>query len=181
MPQTLLATAGILLLTTHALTVQQWSLYSQRSNITRELEEMGGAVALETMEMIRTRAFDQAVNDGTVTQSLADLGLMEFASPYEHFRTGLGCSIFDMGSEDCNDIDDFNKMKTAWVPFVLAEDTVLFSVDVEVYYVDDGLNRATARTFNKKVVVSISDVWANGQDSYLSEPIQLARVLTYDF
>jgi len=181
MPQTLLAFAGILLITTHAFTVQQWSIFSQRTSIARELEEMGGAVALESMEVIRTRAFDQAVLDGTVTQSLSDLALMEFDTPSNHFRTGIGCSVFGTGFEDCNDIDDFHAMKTAYVPFIMASDTVTFAVNVEVFYVKDDLTRATQRTFNKKVIVSVIDSWDGIQKPFLARPIKLERALSYGF
>jgi hypothetical protein len=181
MPQTLLAFAGILLITTHAFTVQQWSIFSQRTSIARELEEMGGAVALESMEIIRTRAFDQSVINGLVTHTLADLGLMEFDTPSNNFRTGARCSVFGTGFEDCNDIDDFHAMETARMPFIMASDTVIFAVNVEVFYVTDELVRANQRTFNKKVVVSVIDSWDGIQDPFLARPIQLERVMSYEF
>lgn len=164
----------------YSLNTQRYEMLVQNRDIRREMEEMAGSIALETIEIIRTREFDQAVVDSAVTGSLADLALFEFVGTENQFATGNQCAVFGTGSFDCDDIDDFHEMATATRPFVLGNDTVWFAVDVDVRYVTDALAPATFATSNKEVTIEVKDAWADGS-SFIASPITLTRVLTYEF
>ena len=182
MPQTLLAILGIVLLGTTTLSIHAGKTHLQSRAIAREMEEMGTSLGLEVMEVIRARAFDQAVinksTDGTVT----DLNLFTYLNSDDHFPTGSGCSVFGTGADQCDDIDDFHKMKTATLPFVLGLDSVYFDIDVEVAYVDNATNRYNGRTFNKQVTVFVQDAWpASGRKPFLPKPLEISRIFSYSF
>ena len=182
MPQTLLAFVAIMLVTTYTLSVQQQYVFNQQKDVSREIEEMAGSVALEVMEVISARPFDQAVLDGTVTGTLDDLPLFSFVNATDHFTTGHACSVFGTGADLCDDLDDFHKMQTALIPFAMGVDTVYFNVDVEVYYVDDNLERVDDRSFNKAVTVTVKDTWPGSDlEPYLAQPIELSRIFSYEF
>ena len=182
MPQTLLAILGVMLLGTTALTIHASKAHLQSRAIAREMEEMGTSLGLEVMEVIRSRAFDQAVIDKTVTGAASDLNLFSYNNSSNHFTTNRGCSVFGTGSYDCDDLDDFHKMKTATMPFVIGLDSVYFDVDVEVEYVDNYTERHNGRTFNKQVRVFVQDAWPmSGRDPYLPRPIEISRIFSYSF
>ncbi|HEX7069575.1 MAG TPA: hypothetical protein VF190_02165 [Rhodothermales bacterium] len=182
MPQTLLAILGIVLLGTTTMSIHAGRVHLQSRAIAREMEEMGTSLGLEVMEVIRSRAFDQAVINKTTTGAATDLNLFSYNGAQNHFTTGNGCSVFGAGATDCNDIDDFHKMQTATLPFVLGSDSVYFDVDVEVEYVDDSMARYNGRTFNKQVTVYVQDAWpGSSRDPYLTQPIEIARVFSYTF
>lgn len=176
----MLAFLAMIIVGTHALNTLRYEILVQTRDISREMSEMAGSVALETMEIIRSRAWDQAVVDGTTTGSPADLLLMELSlSGDNQFPPDNHCTIFG-GADVCDDIDDFHKMKTAVRPFVMGLDTLQFSVDVTVGYVDSSLDPSLVVTPNKEVTVMVSDYWANGTQ-YLNQPVTLSRVFSYEF
>ncbi|NNE34707.1 MAG: hypothetical protein HKN13_05700 [Rhodothermales bacterium] len=179
MPQTMLAFLALIVVGTHALNTQRYEMLVQQRDITRELEEMAGSIALETMEIIRTRAFDQSVIDGTATGESTDIGVMEIASGENQFATNQHCSVFG-GADSCDDIDDFHGMQTATRPFVMGLDTLWFNVDVDVHYVDVSMNHSASATPNKEVTVEVTDFWPNGT-SYFAQPVTLSRVFSYEF
>ncbi|QXD14504.1 hypothetical protein GQ464_013840 [Rhodocaloribacter litoris] len=182
MPQTLLAFVAMMLMTTYSVSVQRQHVFMQQRDIAREIEEMAGSVALEAMEIIRTRAFDQAVLDSTVTRTLSDVDLFSFNTAQEHFTTGRACSVFGLGGDVCDDIDDFHRMQTATVPFPMGTDTLYFTLDVEVMYVDENFERHDAPTFHKAVTVSVQDTWPGiDRTPFLNEPVRLSRVFAYEF
>jgi len=178
----MLAFVAMMVITTFSMTVQQRSILTQRQDFQREIEEMAGSVALESMEIIRARVFDQAVLDGTVDGSLNDLILFSFNSANDHFIPGNACSVFGTGADICDDVDDFHGMQTATVPFQIGVNTINFSVDVEVIYVDDLAQRVNNPTFNKEITVTVKDVWpGSGIQPFMPLPVKLSRVLTYEF
>lgn len=182
MSQTLMALLALAVVTTFAMNVQQKHLHVQRTTIHREIQEMAASAALEAMEIIRARSFDQAVANGTTTGTPADLTLFSYNGSTDHFSTGRACQVFDTGTDVCDDVDDFHKMQTATRPFIMGEDTVLFNVDVEVSYVDASFNRFNGRTFHKQVTVQVQDAWPDGSRApFLMVPITLSRVVSYDF
>ncbi len=180
MPQTLLAFLGMMVVGMYSLNTQRYEMLVQNRDIRREMEEMAGSVALEAMEIIRTREFDQAVIDGSTTGALTDLLLFSFNLGENQFTTGNQCSVFGTGGDTCDDIDDFHSMETAIRPFVLGTDTVFFAVDVDVRYVTDELVPSAFVTTNKEVTVKVQDYWVDGS-AYIAKPIELTRVLTYEF
>lgn len=179
MPQTMLAFLAMMVVGTHALNTQRYEMLVQQRDVRREIEEMAGSVALETMEIIRVRAWDQSVVDGTAVGDASDLNLMEMLDGQDQFTVGHDCTIFG-GTDTCDDIDDFHKMDTALRPFVMGLDTLWFNVDVTVRYVDFSLNPSSVVTPNKEVTVSVEDFWQNG-DSYLQSPVQMSRVFSYEY
>lgn len=182
MPQTLLAILGVMLLGTTALTIHASKAHLQSRAIAREMEEMGTSLGLEVMEVIRARAFDQAVVSKTTTGKASDLNLFTYNNSTNHFPTNRGCSVFGTGGYDCNDVDDFHKMKTATLPFVLGLDSVYFDVNVEVEYVDASTTRKNQRTFYKQVTVKVQDTWpVSGRNPFLPKPIEIARIFSYSF
>jgi len=182
MPQTLLAFVAMMVITSFSMTVQQRSILTQRQDLEREIEEMAGSVAVESMEIIRARAFDQAVVDSTVDGTLNDLNLFSFNNATDHFTPGHACSVFSTGSDTCDDIDDFHAMQTGTVPFQIGANTIKFSVDVEVIYVDDNAVRVDNRTFNKEVTVTVRDIWPDSETQpFMLSPVTLSRVFTYEF
>lgn len=178
MSQSLLALLALSVVTTFAINIQQKRIYTQRVTISREIEEMAASSALEVMEVIRSRAFDQAVLDGTTSGTAGDLS--EFTASYS-FPTGKDCSVFG-GDDPCEAIEHFHEMETALRPFSMGMDTVYFSVDVEVTYVDDDFQPTNDREFHKQVTVSVQDAWPNGgAQQFLLTPITLSRVISYGF
>ncbi len=175
----MLAFLAMIIVGTHALNTQRYEMLVQQRDITRELTEMAGSVALETMEIIRTRAWDQAIIDSTATGDAGDLAFMELLTGDDQFLTGQNCSIFG-GGANCDDIDDFHKMQTAIRPFVMGLDTLRFSVDISVRYVDTSLTPSAVVTTNKEVTVEVEDFWQNGT-TYFNSPIRLSRVFSYEF
>ncbi len=178
MPQTLLAFLAMIVVGSHALNTQRFEMMVQQRDITRELEEMGGSIALETMEIIRSRAWDQAVIDGLVAGEAADLDLMELGQSSQ-FETGHECGVFG-GANNCDDIDDFHDMQTAVRPFIMGTDTLFFSVDVSVQYVTAGLAHSAIVTANKEVTVDVLDYRTDGE-TFFNTPITLSRVFSYQF
>ncbi len=182
MSQTLMAMLALAVVTTFAMNVQQKHMHVQRTTIQREIAEMAASSALEAMEIIRAREFDQAVVNGTATGSVADLALFSYEGSTDHFQTGRACKVFGTGTDVCDDVDDFHKMQTATRPFVMGSDTIFFHIDVEVFYVDDTFQRYNGRTFHKQVTVRVQDAWPDSSRSpFLLIPITLSRVVSYDF
>jgi hypothetical protein len=175
----MLAFLAMIIVGTHALNTQRYEMLVQQRDITRELEEMAGSIALETMEIVRTRAWDQAVIDSLATGTAGDLAFMELATGQDQFATGHHCSLFG-GTDTCDDIDDFHKMHQEIRPFVMGLDTLQFTVDISVRYVDNTLAPSAVVTTNKEVTVEVSDYWPTGT-SYFNSPIRLSRVFSYEF
>lgn len=181
MPQTLFAILSIIVITTASLTISGIQHRSQQATIKREVEEMAGSVAVEVMEVIRTRAYDQAVLNGTTKGDASDLNLFTYNGSTDHFPTGKACSVFSTGTYDCNDLGDFHKMKTADYTFDVGTGKIHFDVNVEVVYSDAAGNRQNMRTFYKQITVKVKDRWDNPEIQYLAEPIYLSRVISYKF
>lgn len=181
MPQTLFAILSIIVITTASLTISGIQHRSQQATIKREVEEMAGSVAIEVMEIIRTRTYDQAViNKSTIGES-TDLSLFTFSGATDHFPTGMACSVFGTGTDNCDDVDDFHKMKTADYTFDIGTGKVHFDVNIEVAYTDAAGNKQAQRTFYKQVTVKVQDKWDNPGIQYLPKPVYLSRVISYKF
>ena len=172
MQQTLLALLALMTVTFLNFNQMQSKQHHQRQVIRSEMEGMAASVALQTVEVIRARAFDAKT---------ADTPKDEISSPSDlsdpDFTTGNQCEVFfpENGAE-CNDVDDFHKMKTATIPFKTPEFEIQFKVDVEVQYVNQSLQPVDQRTYRKKVIVKVQD---KRDDPYLPTPIQFSEVLTF--
>ncbi len=164
----------------HVLSNQRYEMLVNQRDIAREMEEMASSIAIETMEVIRTRDFDQAVSDSTTIGGASDIGLFTYNNNEDHFPTGKACSVFGTGTADCDDVDDFHKMITATRPFAMGDDTLTFMVDVEVNYVNDSAQKALHRTANKEVTIMVQDFSADSTH-FIPQPVKLQRVLAYEF
>ena len=179
MGQTLLATLALVVTASFIMSLNMRHVTMRQQAMGREFEEMAVSVAVESMEIIRSRAFDDAVQ-GTATTTTADV--FTYTNSTNHFPTGTECSVFGAGTDNCDDVDDFHGMTTAIRPFVLGTDTIMFTVDVDVYYVNDQFQRNNGRTFNKEVVVKVRDTWPEtGGDPFMPDSVRLSRVISYQF
>ncbi|WP_054683292.1 hypothetical protein [Rhodothermus marinus] len=183
MAQSFFALLALVLTVNFAMSVNQWYATFQRATLYREVEEMAQSVAVETMEIVRTRAFDQAIVDGTATGTAADLVL--FSDSTEFGISGNAtCQAFG-GTATCDDLDDFHGQQVLR-PFVMGQDTVWFSVDLTVRYVNWNASTgqatpASGKTFYKQVIVKVQDNWGGDLKPFLPTPIQLDRVFAYGF
>ena len=195
--QTLYALLGLIVATSFSFTVLERHAHLQRQAITREVEEMAGSVAVEVMEVIRGRAFDRTTAPGGGAKgTTADLGLFDYNGSADHFSKAFTC--YDNGNKrwlvnKCDDIDDFDDLNgadPAVIPFAMGEDEVVyFQIDVEVEYVSvetgtDGkkiFERHNGPTFYKRVTVKVQDKWGDKVGMYVPTPVELSRVMTYDF
>jgi len=179
MQQTFLALAALMTVLFLNLGQIQTEHAHQRQVIKSEMEGMGGAVALEALEIVRSRAFDE----NTIDVPKKDVDVPgDFSDP--GFETDHNCKVFaekeDSGKSGnttaCNDIDDFHKMETTTIPFEAPMFQLGFKVNIEVQYVDENLEPVGHRTYRKKVTIRVQDV---GDDPYLHTPIELSEVLTF--
>ncbi len=179
MSQTLFAVLALILATSFTLSVYQKQHALQKATIFRELQEMAAAVAVETMEIVRARAFDEAVVNGSTAGTTADIQL--FSDTTDFGVNGL-CDAFG-GTAVCDDIDDFHGQQPVR-PFVLGIDTIYFKVNIHVEYVTyDASGEAihsNVKTEHKRVRLSVQDYWDN-LDPYISIPIELERTFSYKF
>lgn len=195
MQQTLLSLLALLIVTLLSFSQQQSSIQGQQQAFRAEIEQMALGVAMQTMEVVRARAFDKAVQ-GLPTDEYADPTEDNFAckdgdtcdvddgDESNDFGGEGNCQIHpDSGGENCDVIEAFHGT-TGEVPFEIPEGAFAFNVDIEVHYVCDTLERAseggcTPPTSRKEVVVLVQDVGANGASPRLHRPIQYSEVLTY--
>lgn len=183
MAQSLFALLALVMAVNMALSVNSWYASLQRATIFRELQEMAQSVAVETLEIVRVRAFDQAVVDGLVTGSVADILLFSEPAAFGTPANAL-CQVFG-GSALCDDLDDFHG-QVARRPFGMGQDTIWFEVRLSVHYVHydptSGLvQAATGKTAYKEVRVEVQDDWNGALEPFISIPIYLERVFAYGF
>ena len=180
MQQTFLALAALMtvLFLNHGQLQSEFT--HQRQVIKSEMEGMGGAVALEALEIVRSRAFDENVIDEPKSEVDAP---GDFTSP--DFETGHYCKVFaskEDGEDEsgdavaCRDIDDFHRMDTSTIPFKTPQFKLGFKVNIEVQYVNENLEPVNKKTYRKMVTVRVQD---KGEDPYLHEPIELSEVITF--
>jgi len=169
MQQTLLALLALMMVTVFNFNQMQANVRNEQQVVRAEMRQMAVGVAMQTMEVIRARAFDDAtvgLDDDTITTAST------FSTT---FPSGNDCAAFG-GSDTCDDVDDFDEMVTATVPFKTPEFEVDFNVDVEVDYVDSNMDPTGGPTYGKQVTVLVQDA---GSDPFLHEPIRFSEVLTY--
>ncbi|CAM3314827.1 hypothetical protein [Rhodothermus bifroesti] len=183
MAQSFFALLALVVAVNMALSVNSWYASLQRATIFREVQEMAQSVAVETIEIVRVRAFDQAVVDGLVTGTSADILL--FTDPAAFGTQGNAlCQPFG-GTATCDDLDDFHG-QVARRPFVMGRDTVWFQVRLSVRYVNydpttQAITAATGKTAYKEVRVEVQDDWGGAMTPFIHVPIYLERVFAYGF
>lgn len=181
MQQTLLALLALLVVMLLNFSQMQASVRGQQHDIGAEYQQMALGVSMQTMEVIRSRAYD-AATIGLPKGEYA--GPSDFAAESDFGITG-DCQLHPSGSGgDCTTVDDFHGTQGP-VPYALAGDSIQFEVTVEVYYVCANLERASetgtcsSPTHRKEVVVSTQDAAPDGDDPRLFEPIRYTEVIAY--
>ncbi len=156
MRQTMIGLLALMASMLISLNVQRASLSAQLDVIHSEMETIAGGVALDVLEHVGLKAFDEETKDGNTVESPEDLTPLPFSTG-KHY-------------EDADDLDDFNEMQT----YVITEFDFDFEVDIRVEYVDedDPEQVSTTQTFVKKVTVTVGN--AN-----LPQPVQIAYVYAY--
>jgi len=172
MQQTLLALLALMLATFFNFNQMKAELQNQRQVVRSEMEQMALGVGMQTMEVIRARAFDEATLGGTEDRITDPT---EFRSS---FGGGKDCKAFneDNSGQSCDSVGDFHKMTPSTVAFETPEFDMEFTVEVEVRYVNPSMQVLPGPTFRKEVVVRVQDA---GDDPFLAEPIRFSEVLSY--
>lgn len=172
MPQTMLALLGLMIAITFAFNAQRETVQSRQQILANELEVMATGIALQTMETIRTRAFDQAV---IKMKSPA-------VSDFSTIQSGKKCRVFNDGrGAPCDALEDFNRMRALPLEFDMGGGkTIPFRVRSEVTYVDDNFQPVTYPTRSKQVTVYVIDQSMSG-DPLMRSEIHLRRTFSYNF
>lgn len=171
MTQTIYALLALVMLSLLSVSQQSAILSDYRTMLSEELEVMGSGVALQAMEYIATKAFDEESTDGGTISSTSDLSTMPFS-------TGRDCAFSGI-ADACDDLDDFHSMQAEYIDFIIGTDTLQFQVDASVTYLDSNRNATTTRTYVKEVTVTVQDYWGDGQPTLMKQPIKLARLFSY--
>lgn len=175
MPQTLMAILAMMTVTLASLHQQRTLLESRRAMLDDEMEIMASGLALQTLEYIGTKSFDEATINAVVTDT-EDLRA--------NFPTGRRCPL-DPSNEGapsydtCDDLSDYNAMSWEMTPFAVQGDTLLFEVTADVGYVDASHTRTATQTFNKEVVVTVRQLVQDGEQKLLRQPVAIARTYSY--
>ena len=177
MAQTMLAVLALMMTATYAFNVTQRHVAMQHMIIAREIEEMAASTALEAMEIVRARRFDQAVAAVPPGQVL-NVSNLTWNNMTDHFPTGKSCKPFQPAGATCDYIEDFHKANIERRAFEMGTHTIYFDVEIEVEYVDNTMERSNSREIHKRVTVRIQDYWPNGRQ-FLNQPIELSRVISY--
>lgn len=173
MQQTLLALLALMVASFLSFSQMQALVRSERTMVRTELEEMATGIAMQSMEVVRARAYDDATvgvpPDSAVSTSDFTTG---------PFAGGKDCMPFG-GGDVCDSIEDFHDMVPATVPFTTTNDSIDFKVEIEVRYVNASLQPTGGTpTIRKEVIIYVQDEWSNG-DPFLREPIEFSETLTY--
>lgn len=171
MTQTIYALLALAMLSLLTVTQQSAILSDYRTMLSEELEIMGSGVALQVMEYIATKAFDEQSTEGGTISSTSDLSTAPFS-------TNRDCAFSGTG-DACDDLDDFHQMQPEYIDFVIGTDTVQFEVNASVTYLDSNRNSTNTRTYLKEVTVEVQDYWGNGKAAFMKQPIRLARMFSY--
>lgn len=170
MPQTLLSIAGLLIITMFSFAQQQSALRAQQQAVRGEVRQMAIGVAKQSMEAVRARAFDNATVSGTppVSQLTASGG----------FPSGNECRAFG-GPDRCDAIEDFNEMTPATDTVSVVDGVFVFTIEIEVHYINANMDRTTNKTDRKEVTIRVQDDPGGATSPLLAEPIVFTEVLGY--
>lgn len=184
MHQTLFAIVGLMTVTLLSLNQQRSAIETRRAMLDDEMELMASGIALQAMEYIGTKSFDQATTDleGTASNPgrLSPVGA-SIKNLTSIIPTDRKCALLPSREgtgtyENCDDLSDFNEMEWESIPFVMGEDTVMFEVTARVNFINDNrvvLSSGTAS--NKEVAVIVRQLYEPGVRSLLRHPISVTR------
>lgn len=176
MQQTILALLALMIAALFSYNQDRSLIRLREAMIDTEMEVMASGVALQVMEYIGRKAFDDETTDGERVTTVAALtgaagfgvsGKCDVVAPIQTVTP----------YSECDDIDDFHQMASIQVPFILKADTMYFSVSADVKYVDANGNESMTPTFDKQVVVYVRH---NGDKQYLKSPVMLSRTFSYE-
>ncbi len=170
-----MAILAMMTVTLASINQQRTLLETRRAMLDDELEVMASGVALQTLEYIGTKSFDEATVSGVVVD-VDDLTLgfpSDQRCPLEALNEGAPAY------DDCDDLSDYHQIQWEAVPFAVQSDTILFEVTADVGYVDQSHSRTPSRTFNKEIVVTVRQRVQDGERSLLRQPVAIARTYSY--
>jgi len=176
MQQTLLAVLALMVAVFLSFGQMQSSQRFQDQSVRGEVEQMALGVGMQTIEVVRARAFDSAVL-GTADDVVLEPSVFSDIPTSLSYDCRLHPSQSDLNVQDCKAIEEFHGT-TGTVPFPLAEDSLEFEVEVEVQYVCADLEPCSGPTARKKVNVFVQDASSDGTP-ILPEPIRYSEVFAY--
>lgn len=175
MPQTLMAILAMMTVTLASVHQQRTLVETRRAMLDDEMEVMASGIALQALEYIGTKAFDQATVSGVVV----DVDDLTLSFPNDQ-RCPLEASKESNAAYDtCDDLSDYHNIQWEVVPFAVEGDTIHFEVTTDVGYLDQSHLRTSSRTFNKEVVVTVRQRVADGERALLRRPIAIARTYSH--
>ena len=172
MPQTLLSIAGLLIVTLLSFSQQQANMRSQQQAIRAEYQQMALGVAKQSIEVVRTRDFDQALDDGeTDVENFTERSDSEWGEKDcidDDHKFVNNCSAVEHFHDD-----ETMAMENAdgLIVLPMPGGTVRFEVEFEVHYAeeDDSIERTSdGPTGMKEVTVRVQD--CQDQDPSNSDP-----------
>lgn len=176
MQQTILALLALMIATLFSYNQERSMLHMRETMIDTEMEVMASGVALQVMEYIGRKAFDDQTTDGERVATAAEL------TSASGFGVSGKCDVVApiqtvSPYSDCDDLDDYDHMALERVPFVLKTDTVYFDVTAEVKYVESDGSESFSPTFDKQVTVYVRN---DGDKQYMQAPVMLSRTFSYE-
>lgn len=128
-----------------SLNQQQSIAHEYQTMIHDEMQIMAGGVALQAMETIASKPFDEAVAGSDY--SAENFNVNDLA-PWP-FPTG---GTF----EAAQFLEDYHEIQTDTVAFQIGEVSFAFNVDLYVHYIDASKVHSSSKTDTKEVVVTVS-------------------------
>lgn len=181
MRQTLLALVALAAAMLFSYQQMRARAQSQFQTYSAEMEQMALGIGMQTMEVVRARAFDAATL-GVPEETIVPTGEFTLESG---FGIAGDCQLYPGGSgADCSTVEEFHAT-SGEVPFPLASESLWFDVEIEVRYVCANMERAsisgacTPPTSRKEVVVNVQDVPPGDGSPRLAEPITYSEVFSY--
>lgn len=187
MQQTLLAVVGLMTVTLLSLNQHRSAIETRRAMLDDEMEVMASGLALQAMEYIGTKSFDEATKDHEGTASnpgrFSRIGdsadNLSAIIPEDRTCTLLPAREGTGSYEACDDISDFNEMEWERMPFAMGVDTVHFEVTARVRYITEQrevLSSGTSK--NKEVIVIVRQAGKDGVRKLLRQPISITRTFS---
>lgn len=171
MTESMLAFLGLMIVMLFSMNQQRNSVEIHRELSSIELEVMASAVASESMQLIGSKAFDEATKDNqTVNLNNQNLNALTYGGS---FPNGWDCS-----QNVCDDLDDYNGMVPDTVFFQTGvdengdEDGFDFLVTAKVTYIDNNGNPTLNQSWVKEVTLFVKQYVADGENKVMTQTIQ---------
>lgn len=188
MQQTLFALLSMLIMTLLAFNQQRALIETKQAMLNDEMEVMASGIALQAMEYIGAKSFDEGVKAEGVPASQptllggtsVSLNRLSAQMPSNRACTVLPQYEDDPGYDVCDDLSDFNGMRPQQVPFGFDGGEVAFQVSATVRYVNEQRQPVVgAATRHKEVVVQVEQYRASDRAYlHLKHPVTLSRTFS---